>query len=200
MKTEREMREALGSEVLVALVAGRSHASSMLGELKRLLPAHVRTLRDGSLAAIVHDYYFDGISEAIAKVPHAVAERRKTLGDYLVVKDIFVIRVKKHDHLGRVQAYETQAAKDFHSGSVRLDGLDLVALTAGYLFDDDLRELGSAVLSYRTGVRSVPEWCYELDEEAVSSGIGFKPIVIPPAPLIETYPVRREATGTSEER
>lgn len=196
---ENEVRDALGSDVLDALVAGRAHAMSMLSELKRLVPAHVRTMRDGSLAAIVHDFYFDGIQAAVADVPYATAERSKTLGDYLLVSESYVIRVKKHDRLGRVQAYETQAAKEFHSGSMRLDGLELVSLTAGYMFDDDLRELGSAVLSYRTGIRSVPEWCYELEEATGSSGVSFRPIITPPTPLIETYPVRRETTGTPEQ-
>lgn len=196
LNDETGVRAALGQVVLAGIVQGRTHADQMLVELKMLAPRHVRAMQDVALASTLHDFYFDGVTLALGEDPRVQIVRSKSSGDHIVVDDEYVIRFKKHDAYGRVQSLGTKAARDFHSGSVVLEGCELVSLTAGYIFDEDLREMGPAVLSYRTAIRSVPEWCYEISEASSGvTGITFNPIVSPQLPIIETTPVRREAEG-----
>lgn len=88
------------------------------------------------------------------------------------------LRVKKHDINGQVSTYLTQGALDFmeQEPAQTLDGLDEVRLIAGYRWDAELRELGPAVISLRSGPDTIV-WTEELDEPVDGTVVSAVPIV-----------------------
>lgn len=192
--------DQLGDDVVAAILEGRRVATEGLQQFKVSNPKLFRALSPASLHGNIHDWFFDGVRDAVAESGRAKTLSTNATGDCLVVDDKFVIMFKKHDSQHRVKSYSTRAARRFHSGLVTFSEMRMTSLTAGYLFDDDLNEIGTAVISYRHGLRRKPLWCYKIESDAASAaGYALNPVVEPPVPLIEIEPLRRAAEGTKDE-
>lgn len=115
------------------------------------------------------------------------------------------MRVKKHDIDSQISTYLTQGALAFmeQEPAQTLDGLDEVRLIAGYRGDAELRELGSAVISLRSGLDEVV-WTEILEEPVDGTVVSAVPIVPadgPRAPeirLISDDEGRKRDDGTEQ--
>ena len=196
--TEREeVLRALGDDVIEACLAGRDNASKRLKEFKSSMPAAYRQLK-ASLAGNLHDWYFAGVSDALEGNKRVEVLSNKA-GDHIVVDDEYIVMFKKHDSDRQIKSYPTRAARRFHSGQVMLSGIRMVTLTAGYLFDSDLNEVGAAVISQQRGLRRNPTWCVEIERDAAATqGFRLTAVVEPTLPLIEVTPKRTPAEGTRD--
>lgn len=112
------------------------------------------------------------------------------------------IRFKKHEKFGGVSTYPTTAALEFMEQVVpTLPGLEEIHLCAGYLWDSETREVGSAVLSLRDGIDHVV-WMCEIPEPGVA-GDGSTERILPPTeprlPVLEIRSPDVERRGTEDE-
>ena len=186
--------EELGDGVLRALVGGRDEAATGLQDLKRTMTKQFVTLAARTRFSFLHDVYFTAAAKRLED-DSRVQVLRNRAGDHFIVDDKYAVMVKHHDDERRVRSYSTRAARQYHSGLAMIDGLELITLTAGYLYDEDLNEVGAAVISHGRGLDRTPEWCYEITPEAGSAGIALNPLTTPPLPLIDVEPSERRAEG-----
>jgi hypothetical protein len=192
-----EVVSHLGGDVVAAILGGRESASIALKEFKQWSPKRFRALGASSLHGLIHDWYFDSVRDALDGSDRARVVSGNLTGDCIVVDDEFVVMFKKHDSDHRIRSYATKAARAYHSGLTTLAGMRLTTLTAGYLFDDSLNEVGTSVISFRRGLRRKPDWCFQIESDAASpAGYTLNPVIEPPLPLIEVEPLRRPAEGT----
>ncbi len=189
----------LGDDIVGVIFQGRDASAAALKQFKLSNPKLFRALSPASLHGAIHDWFFDAVRDAVAGSERAKAVSTNATGDCLVVDGKFVIMFKKHDSDHRVKSYSTKAARRFHSGLITFSELRMTTLTAGYLFDEGLNEVGTAVISYRHGLRRKPLWCYQIESDAASAaGFALNPVIEPPIPLIEVEPLRRRAEGTRD--
>ena len=70
----------------------------------------------------------------------------------------YQIRIKRHSSEDKISTYPTATALEFWSnGQPTIPGLESHTLALGYRWDPELRDIGEAILSYRTGIED-PVW------------------------------------------
>lgn len=192
--------QLIGDDVITACLAGRDSAREGLSEYKKSSIGRFRSLRRGTVYGILHDFYFDGVSRALEGNSRTQVIRNKA-GDHVIIDDQMVVMFKKHSSDHRVSSYPTKNAKRYHSGAVTLNGLQLTTFTAGYVYDDDLNEVGAAVISHRLGLSKTPHWCVEIERPTASqhgAGYVFNAVLEPDIPLIQVEPKEQETEGTGD--
>ncbi len=94
----------------------------------------------------------------------------------------YTLRIKRHDSDDLVSSYPTPSDVAFWAaGSAKFEGMEEVSLAAGYRWDHELREIGSAVISYREG-KTNPIWAVEVGAAATD----VKPFSV--RPILPTLP------------
>ena len=148
-----EVLAALGDKVVSALAEAVVQTRTDLDEYRENLPRFVTEHSPRGLANWIHDRLFHHVAKALDETPGVFIRdagpiRKVSCGvNYL-------IRLKRHDPLGAIASYPTEMALEFQGQAdddLVLEGLAELHLMAGYIWLEESREIGPAVLSYRIG-------------------------------------------------
>ncbi|HEY0118225.1 MAG TPA: hypothetical protein VGC04_05540 [Cellulomonas sp.] len=97
------------------------------------------------------------------------------------------LRLNRHSDRNRVRSYPTRTDLAFWgapASAPTLDGMEEIRLAAGYRWDDETREIGATVISYREG-KDNPIWAVEVEAGAAAQPIAWAPISGPNLPEID---------------
>lgn len=206
MTTQRpswpDVREALGEKVCQAFWDAVAATRADLGEYRSLRPDWVSAHSKSGLAHWLQDRLWAHMTIELDGLPDVDMSDREPHRE-IGVGYTYRFRVKRHKAGGKVETYPTPLALRFMAqGQATLDGLEEINLIVGYEWDDELREVGPAVVSLRDAIGV--KWCEPLDDPHSGEGGGnVAPVVphtAPPSPVI-THGADDQAdeTGTDEE-
>lgn len=195
----------LGDKVVQGLALMVAQTRDDLQVYRRTFPSWAADSTDRGLLNWSHDRAWAHALRIFDGVPEVSFVDQPPLRE-LWVGTRYRLRVKKHDVEGRVSTYLTQGALDFmeQEPAQTLDGLDEVRLITGYRWDAELRELGPAVISLRSGPEKVI-WTEILDEPVNGAVVSAVPIVPADGPrppeigLVSDAEVRERGEGTEQE-
>lgn len=167
-RNTRSVVEAVGQESLDAIGIAVRDTRADLHLYRSTLPALAARHSNRGILNWVHDQFF----------AHVRAQFESTVDETHVldrepVRDIFVgpnfrFRFKKHSDQDMVTSYPTNAFLAFAAQDPP-QLIQEVRLIGGYRWDQETREIGTAVLSARDG-RSNVLWALELTESAGGEG------------------------------
>jgi hypothetical protein len=167
----------LGDKVVHALGRSVTLVREDLDEYRRWKPEWVARHGSRGLANWIHDHLWHHISVELDDVSGVLLYEDGVTRE-VVAHDRYRIRVKRHDSLGDVSTYPTQAALEFlGQPPAQLPGLEEVHLIAGYQWDRDELKIVCPVLSLRDGKDNIL-WLVELPE---SGDARPEPVTLPPA-------------------
>ena len=150
--TADEVRADLGDKVVEGLAEAVSRASDDLRTYRQAFPLFVAEHSERGLANWIHDRLWSHLNLTLADACE-VHFRDAGVHREITVGTNCKLRIKRHSDAGAIASYDTQGALEFYAqseaGQIALDGLTLVTLAAGYVWDPELREMGDAVLSLR---------------------------------------------------
>jgi hypothetical protein len=166
-----EVCEGLGNKVVHGLGVAVVRTREVYAEYRVQHPDWVANSTSRGLANWIHDQLF---ARSVAEVEGldgvGVVDREPTRE--LWVGPNYRLRIKRHRLSGDIRTFPTPGAALFLlQPQPTLDGLDEVHLVAGYEWDDELREVGPAVLSLRNGDKLV--WYCELPTPAIDGVSGI---------------------------
>lgn len=167
----------LGDKVVQGLALMVAQTRDDLQVYRRTFPSWAADSTDRGLLNWSHDRAWAHALRIFDGVPEVSFVDQPPLRE-LWVGTRYRLRVKKHDIDGQISTYLTQGALDFmeQEPAQTLNGLDEVRLIAGYRWDAELRELGPAVISLRSGPDKVV-WAQILDEPVDGTVVSAVPIV-----------------------
>lgn len=172
----------LGDKVVIGVSTAVGNAKADLLKYRRTFPLWVAEATERGLASWIHDrLWFRLISELDEISDVSVIDREPTRQVGVGVH--YMMRVKRHHKDGRVSTYPTQTALEFlvQPPQEALDGLEQRNLIAGYVWDREAREIGSALISLRDGRKVI--WEAHINDGTVTeAGLArtIKPFPKPP--------------------
>lgn len=190
--------EELGDKVVEALRVAALRTKLDLYKYRELLADFVATSSPRGLANWLHDRMWHHLTSEVGHLDNVFILEKGTLRE-IVVEGTYRIRVKRHNKRGQVSAYPTQTTLEFLSQppeQLVLFGSEKVHLMAGYQWDSETHEFGSAVLSLRDGLDNIV-WIAEFPDGAPSS-TPFS-IADPSRPGSPTIEVQKCDTEDTEE-
>lgn len=166
----------IGDKVVNAMFKSVEDARRDLATYRHALPHFVADHSERGLANWLHDRMWASVAIELSDVPDV------GIIDNGVLREItcginYRFRAKRHDADAEVRSYPTQMALDFHVQSITFSGLEELKLDFGYEWDPDLRDVGPAVMSLRTGDKLI--WSNVIPGSAqtttISLGTGGTP-------------------------
>lgn len=190
-----QVLDALGEKAVDGFGRAVVKARQDLAEFRAWRPGWVADSSSRGLLNLIHDRLWAHLTRELDDLPHVAFVDHPPKRE-MYVHGRFRFRVKRHTASGLVRTYPTQAALDFMAQPTQLplDGLEEVHLCAGYVWDDELREIGESVLSLRDGMdldRLL--WMHRLDPPAAD---GFGGVAVP---LLSPDTPRRPVVGLRQE-
>lgn len=171
-----QVLDDLGDKVTAGLALMVAQVRRDLGVYRETFPSWVTESTDRGLLNWCHDRACAHVARIFDSVPEVVFVDRPPIRE-LRVGIRYRLQVKKHDIDGLVSTYPTpRALAFFEQEPPTLDGFEEIRLIAGYRWDAELREIGPAVLSLRSGREHVV-WMHELEEP--STGIVTATPIVP---------------------
>jgi len=149
------MLDGLGGKVVDALGAAVVGARRDLAAYREWQPRVVAEQSDRGLLNWLHDRAWAHLRGELEGVPGVSFVDKPPLRE-LWVGIGFRCRVKKHDIAGLVRTYATSAALDFMTQPQQptIDGLGVIPLCAGYIWDPPTAKSGPPCCPCATGWRT----------------------------------------------
>ncbi|MGY3515095.1 hypothetical protein ACVMYR_02130 [Micromonospora sp. PTRAS2] len=188
--TFEQVLEDLGDKVITGMGRAAQAARGDLLKYRRENPLWVADSTERGLANWIHDRLW---THLVGELDHLseVYVHDKEPSRELWVGVRYRLRIKRHGQSGEISTYPTLAAMSFFTqGQEAFEGLEVIRLCAGYIWEKEERDMGEAVLSLRAS-RDKVIWCRPLPfaGEARTGGevrpFPVTPTAEPKAPLID---------------
>lgn len=158
---------ALGDKTVEGIVHAVEGARDDLAEYRSLKQDWVSEASPTGLANWISDRVWARLRVLLDDVSEADLRAQGHTREIWIGTQIRV-RVKRHDQGGRVASYPTRTARfvyDLDPDEAPFDGLDATTLTAGYVWDPETRQIGTAILALSRELGSKAEWMEELPNQ-----------------------------------
>ncbi len=198
-----DVRSDLGDKVVDALVAAVSGAKEDLDTYRAGMPGFAYEQSGRGLASWIHDRMWQHLQRALFDVPGVLLFEQGPTRE-VVVGIEYRLRLKRHSADGMIRNYRTPTALTFwEADNFTLPGLEETRLCFGYVWNDDVEQMGEPVMSRRSSQDKVL-WMVRLDERGGAGGTSptsVEPIVPPSAPALPRVDIPRpnETDGTASE-
>jgi hypothetical protein len=189
----------LSDKVITALKLSVVDARERLRVYRQKLPDHAVEHSQRGLANMINDWMWASLNRSLHDAGGV------TLNDSEPTRELGVgiqyrVRVKRQRR-GRVSSYPTETFLQFQlQGAQRaFPGMEEIRLNAGYVWDEDARSIGDAVLSLFDG-REKRIWSEPLPEIDGDTATTIRPAVTEPLlPIIEVDSNDDETIGPRKE-
>lgn len=191
--TSDEVLDDLGPEVVGALVTAVDRMRQDHAAFRNAFPTWQATLSQRTSANLMHDRLWVHFTALVAdRAEVSIVDIEPTR--QLAFGTRYAVRLKRHGKGRRISSYPTQNCLDVWTNSVTkpaLDDLETYSLAFGYEWNSTERQVGDAIISFRTKKDATPLWATTLTlpvgEEALP--IVRTPVDIPDLPSINLTPL-----------
>lgn len=194
-----EVVDDLGDKFLDSLVKSVAEARSDYDALRQWQPGWTTQFSQRFVANFIHERIWASMKGRVEHLPDVSVTDKEPQRE-MTISGRYTVRFKRHHPGDRISNYPTAGAVAFWAGdAVPFDGLELVSLALGYMWDADEHQIQHAVVSYRDG-QDNPIWSIKLDEGDSGTGTPFvwEPITDPNLPQIDLSLI--EPTADAEEK
>lgn len=181
----------LGDRFIHTFIDAVEGARADYAEFKDWRPGWFPSFTDRFTANFLHERIWDRLVRDTAEMEDIHVSDQEPVRE-LRSGSTYLIRVKRHRTGDRIAAYPTKSARQFWTNELTLEGLESVNLALGYYWDDELREVGDPVVSFRDG-KDKPIWACRLHRESsTATDFTWEPISSPALPDIDLSSIAPE--------
>lgn len=197
---QQQVLDDLGDKFVHAFIKAVADASADLADFRDFRPTWFVNFSKRFVANFIHERMWDSMTHTVAGHPDiAIVDEEPTR--QIHVGTNYTIRFKRHSDKLKIRSFPTAGATAFWTNSLTtptLPGLEKWTLAMGYIWDADLGEISTAILSFRDGGTVI--WSIELHAE--EGGEGAQPIswnpIEPTLPQLDLSDVAAADEDTSE--
>jgi hypothetical protein len=182
----------LGDKVVAAIAESTDRARRDLADFRGWKPEWLPTLTQRFTANLIHERIWAHLLTELAPLEGDGV----TLIDQEPTREVCVmleggrtyrLRFKRHSDRNLIRSYPTPTDIAFWgapAAAPTLDGMEEIRLAAGYRWNEETRDMGATVISYREG-KGNPIWAVEIEAGAAAQPISWAPIGGPSLPTID---------------
>ncbi len=183
-QTPEEVVDDLGEKFLDEFLKSVSAARTDYDRLRQWQPGWMTRFSQRFVANFIHERIWASMTERVDSLPDVTVIDKEPRRE-MTVSSKYIVRFKRHHTGDRISTYPTEGAMAFWAGdSVPFDGLELVSLALGYLWDADEHEIRDTVISYRAG-KDNPIWSIRLDAGGSGQPFAWTPVIDPNLPQVD---------------
>lgn len=193
----QQVLDDLGDKFVQEFVAAMGDARDDYQAFREWRPDWMPGLTQRFVASLIHERMWASLIRRVDNLPDVQITDHEPKRQ-MAVGNRYVLRYKRHRIGDRISTYPTAAALRFWASEETLDGMDVVSLAMGYMWDGDISVIGETVLSYRDS-KDDPVWCITVDQRTGgATGISWTPIE-PSAPTLDLSSVLAENVEAGSE-